>query len=238
MSYILDALKRADAERTRGAVPGLHARQLPGSGYIAPMHTRHPVWLLTAGAALLAAVAVGLWLWRTPPEAPRRPEPLAAAPVAPAAKPLPMATQAARHPPPPTQPAVTAKAQGSSQNAAGQAVLPPPMGTSPARNAATTAANPAAATTAAPAVATSVAPPAAPVATPLLSELPDTLRSQVPALTITGTVYAEDPKQRLLLVNNQVLPQGSVVAPELTLEDIRPRSSVFNFRGTRFRVAH
>lgn len=72
----------------------------------------------------------------------------------------------------------------------------------------------------------------------MLSELSDALRSQLPKLAITGTVYAEDPKQRLLLVNNQVLPQGSVLAPDLTLEEIRPRHSVFNFRGTRFRVAH
>jgi general secretion pathway protein B len=72
----------------------------------------------------------------------------------------------------------------------------------------------------------------------LLGELPDAMRSQIPALKITGTVYADDPKQRLLLINNQVLPQGSVVAPDVTLEEIRPRSSVFNFRGTRFRVAH
>jgi general secretion pathway protein B len=78
----------------------------------------------------------------------------------------------------------------------------------------------------------------APVALPLLSELPEALRRQIPALAITGTVYSDDPKQRLLLINNQVLPQGSMIAPDVTLEEIRPRSSVFNFRGTRFRVTH
>ncbi|NCN70754.1 MAG: general secretion pathway protein GspB [Betaproteobacteria bacterium] len=73
---------------------------------------------------------------------------------------------------------------------------------------------------------------------PLLSELPEALQRQIPKITITGTVYSDDPKKRLLLVNNQVLPQGSVLAPEITLEGIRPRSSVFNFRGTRFRISH
>ena len=29
MSYILDALRRADAERERGNVPGLHAQPMP-----------------------------------------------------------------------------------------------------------------------------------------------------------------------------------------------------------------
>jgi general secretion pathway protein B len=60
----------------------------------------------------------------------------------------------------------------------------------------------------------------------------------MPALTITGTVYSDDPKQRLLLINNQVLPQGSTVAAEVSLEEIKPHSSVFTFRGTRFRLAH
>lgn len=77
-----------------------------------------------------------------------------------------------------------------------------------------------------------------PVPAPLLSELPEALRSQIPALTVTGTVYSDNPALRLLLVNNQVLPQGSTVAAGVTLEEIRPRSSTFNFRGTRFRIPH
>lgn len=77
---------------------------------------------------------------------------------------------------------------------------------------------------------------AAPV--PLLSELPEDIRRQIPALTITGAVYSETPGQRLLLVNNLVVNQGGLVAPELNVEEIRPKSSVFNFRGTRFRLAH
>lgn len=71
-----------------------------------------------------------------------------------------------------------------------------------------------------------------------MSELPEALRSQIPALSITGTVYSDNPALRLLLVNNQVLPQGSTVAAGVTLEEIRPRSSTFSFRGTRFRLAH
>jgi general secretion pathway protein B len=83
----------------------------------------------------------------------------------------------------------------------------------------------------------SAAPVAAPTV-PLLSELPEDIRRQVPALTITGAVYSETPGQRLLLVNNQVLAEGSVITPELILEEIRAKSSIFNFRGTRFRLAH
>jgi general secretion pathway protein B len=89
-----------------------------------------------------------------------------------------------------------------------------------------------------PVVAKAVPAQAGSVGAPLLGDLPEDLRRQIPALAITGVVYSENPAQRLLLVNNQVLTQGSVVAPELTLEEIQAKSSVFVFRGTRFRVAH
>lgn len=72
----------------------------------------------------------------------------------------------------------------------------------------------------------------------LLGELPAELRSQIPKITITGSVYSDSPAQRLLLVNNLVLAQGAQVASDLTLEEIQRRSSVFNFKGTRFRVMH
>jgi general secretion pathway protein B len=80
--------------------------------------------------------------------------------------------------------------------------------------------------------------PAAAAVAPLLSELPIDIRSQIPALAISGSVYSDNPSQRLLLVNGQVLPQGSQVAPDVTLVEIHRGGSEFTFRGTRFRLAH
>jgi len=86
---------------------------------------------------------------------------------------------------------------------------------------------------------TSTATPAATAApAPLLSELPVDIRGQIPALAVNGSVYSDNPSQRLLLINGQVLPQGSQVAPDVTLVEIRHGSSEFSFRGTRFRLAH
>jgi general secretion pathway protein B len=73
---------------------------------------------------------------------------------------------------------------------------------------------------------------------PLLGELPEDIRRQIPALTITGAVYSDNPAQRLLLVNGQVLTQGSPVAPDVTLVEIHSGHSEFSFRGTRFRIVH
>ena len=72
----------------------------------------------------------------------------------------------------------------------------------------------------------------------MLSELPETARRQIPSMTISGAVYSANPAQRLLLVNGQVLNQGSQVAPDLTVVEIHTNNTEFNFRGTRFRMAH
>jgi general secretion pathway protein B len=76
------------------------------------------------------------------------------------------------------------------------------------------------------------------VNSPLWGELPQDIRIQIPTLTITGAVYSENPTQRLLLLNGQVLSQGSLAAPDVTLERIGATHSEFSFRGTRFRIAH
>ena len=62
MSYILDALRRADAERSRGAVPGLHAQSLPTDGEPAARNYAPLAWAAGAAGVLLAA-GVGVLLW-------------------------------------------------------------------------------------------------------------------------------------------------------------------------------
>ena len=121
MSYILDALRRADSERERGAVPGLHAQAIPLSAEEPPAPPGAPAgtpagrWIaLGLGAGLL--IALGAWwlsasdeadfpvpaapaLPAPPPTAPPRPEPTLSIPA-----PAPFAAPAA----PPAAPARTA----------------------------------------------------------------------------------------------------------------------------------
>ena len=228
MSYILDALKRADAERERGAVPGLQARHAAMPAAQADRSARHRLWLAAAALAI-GGMAAGLWLWQTS----FRTERLAA--VAPAvATPPPLAQPVPPPilPMPASPPAVTAPRVVASSPPAVNRAVPKPA--------------PAASAAAAPPppkprpdpVAKAAPSQAAPPAVRLLGDLPEDLRRQIPPLLITGSVYSSNPDKRLLLVNNQVLPQGSLAAPEVTLELIQARSSVFSFRGTRFRVAH
>ena len=64
MSYILDALRRADAERQQGGVPGLHTPVSPQSALPAPQSPR----LLWGGAAAVLLILFGAlaWWWTRP----------------------------------------------------------------------------------------------------------------------------------------------------------------------------
>jgi general secretion pathway protein B len=75
-------------------------------------------------------------------------------------------------------------------------------------------------------------------ALPSRSELSEELRGQLPALNITGSLYSDEPNQRLLFINNQVVPQGSQVAAGVKLEEIHPHTVVFSFQDVRFRVSY
>jgi general secretion pathway protein B len=223
MSYILDALKRADAERGRGSVPGLHARQVSTPALSAPASQRNRLWLAMAAALALGGMAAGLWFWNAPAPSPAMVKSTVPAPLAqPVPTPAPVPILAAAPAPAPVpvpvlRPAVPA---------------PQPPKPRPRPEPVAKVAVPAVFATAP--VISSVNP----ATIPLLSELPEDIRRQIPALAVTGAVYSGNPGQRLLLVNNQVLTQGSLAAPELKLDEIGAKSSVFSFRGTRFRVAH
>ena len=65
MSYILDALKRADAERERGAVPGLHAQPADMALPDEPRGLTLPPWAWGLGGLGLALVGMLAWsMWR------------------------------------------------------------------------------------------------------------------------------------------------------------------------------
>jgi general secretion pathway protein B len=89
MSYVLEALRRAEAERHRGRVPGLDAQPLPApqAGLAAAGPKRRPGWAL-AGLALAAGAGLVAWLaWPgapSPPAAVPPAAPVAAVPPAPA----------------------------------------------------------------------------------------------------------------------------------------------------------
>ena len=242
MSYILEALKKADAERERGAVPDLHAQPVllaPHAPHEAPRSAKPWLWL--GAGAVIVLVAVLAWRWGSSDGPPGAAPAVAAVPPAattaassaavaavPAA--LPAAVPAAMPAAPPAAPAAAALPLVAPDAAPRQVAAPQRTQPAPPRQPREPAA-----TTAKPTSKTKPAPTPA-TRTPLLSELPEDTRRQVPAMTIGGSVYSPQPPSRMVIINGQVFREGSAVTPDLLLEQIGPKSAVFSLRGQRFEM--
>lgn len=256
MSYILDALQRADAERERGHVPGLNSQIVPPPNRKAkPVGRRGLARTAVAGAVVAALlIAAGLWWWRgqadgTPvaPPAPASAVPPPAMPPVAAVTEAPAAPSRATPTPEPVQP-ILAPPRVEPAPKRPQASHPPAPAPAAAPAAASPPANaPAAAATPAPA-ATAKAPPAAPAAastqdanaTPVRSfaELSPEARAQLPAVNVSGSTYSKNPALRMLIVNGKVLQEGQEIAPGFKLETIGQRSAVLNHNGLRYSIGY
>jgi general secretion pathway protein B len=244
MSYILDALRRADAERERGAVPSLQSQQHTIiEDDAATARPRSLVWAVVALALALLAVLAWSLLGggSTPPRAPIEgsittpaPAPLPAAQPAPA---LPTATVPAL----PTAPAVPTPTPAASPAptlppapTATMTAAPAPRTGPEARRAAPapTAKRPPAAAPGAPGAGPATAEPRVHAQ----SELPDEIRRDLPKVVINGSSYSGDAASRMVMINGQVFHEGDRLAPDLVLERIRLKSAVMVFRGWRYEV--
>ena len=225
MSYILDALRRADAERDRGAVPGLHAQTSPASAEDASPQ-RLPPWTWAAGGAALMLIAAMAWQLvgrnaETPSQSVAA-APAAAAPVPAAAPPAPVlaapAPVRARSPAPPApQPATVAAAPAPRENA------PPVRKSEPTVHRAAAAA---------PAESAS----AAEGRVYALNELPPDVRRELPALNVGGSIYSDNAASRFLIINGQIFHENDKVTPNLTLEQIKLKAAVLKYKGYRYTI--
>lgn len=217
MSYILDALRKADAERERDPARGIHAQPITSAS--APESGKRPAAaLVLGGAAVLLAAGAYAWWQREPAPAP------APAPVPLAVAPAPAPVSAA----PVTAPVVADAVQPAAPP------MPPPAPEPVAKPAAreTVAAKPAA---------TQPLPAQpAPVADRVLAqaELPAEVQRELPKLAISGGVHSDNAAQRMLIVGGQVVGEGAELAPGLVLEQIRARTAVLRYKGYRYSVAY
>ncbi len=233
MSYILDALRKSDQQRQRGAVPTL----LVGHASSAASKQAFP---LSYGVIAVILVGVGIsigWLrpWQ-PDSAPRTedsvavkvaetdPRQAALLPAAPEAtptaeSPLRKQTQAARPVPAPV--AAPAQPRASAQ----AAMRAPPS--KPARSGGSPLPAPPADTGAAD------TGPALPVVS--MADLPVAIQQELPPMSISVHAYSGKPKDRLVGINGALLHEGDSPASGLTLERITPDGMIFSYKGYSFR---
>ncbi|OEZ90002.1 hypothetical protein JAB9_53230 [Janthinobacterium sp. HH107] len=232
MSYILEALKKSQAERQLGELPSIHAPQVQlhdaaasGAG------RRAPVWLALGGVTVAVAAALLFWQpWQAGTAAPAAapavlaqavPAPLPAIvpPAVPVPVPVPVSAPAPVTQVTPVPPAATAApvhharpVAEPKQETPGQAL---PVVPAPA-----------------------VPPPAAEDAVPGMRDLPEPIQRQIPPVAIGGYIYSKNPADRLLLIDKVLRHEGEELAPGLVLEKLQPKAAIFSFKGYRYRVPY
>lgn len=245
MSYILDALKRADAERERGHVPGLRTQPMT-AGSLVNAGSAARRWLIWLGAALigLALLAAASVWWRadsgdaateSAPAGPSAaiPEPAATNASNPASdtpsEPAPAAVLQA-----PTLPILTPEPPRLKSPRPAVATSGPSSSAKVASEASAEAASPG---STAPPATTTVATPS-PSSIRSFGDLSPEERARLPAINVSGSTYSKNPALRMLIVNGKVSLEGEEVAPGLKLETIEPRTAVLNHQGLRYRIGY
>ena len=223
MSLILDALRKADAERERGSVPSLHSQPVvsPSAGTL-PRPKVRPNWLWIAVGAALGLVAASTWVMTgrnaptpsalTTSVVPAQPSMLEATPVRPpvvSAPPPPAAAatdaQPIAEPAPWRQPSESKAPRADAKGDNTQVVT---LGNVP--------------------------PAEAPVYS--REQLPPEIRAALPQIAIGGNVYSPDPTARSLIVNGRLHRERDRLTEELSLEEIKLRAAIFRFRGYRVEI--
>jgi general secretion pathway protein B len=206
LSYILEALRRADAQRELGAVPGIHAQQQPlaldGAGFA---HGSIRLWPWATVALLLLSLAV--WLLMPAAETPASPQPVAV----PASQPEPVVQAPSVENPPVAQAALSSVASPVLSSTATAPRTPSKPVLAPSR------------VTAAKSIWK-------------FSELPEAIRQAQPTLTVGGAMYSSDAASRMLILNGQVLHEGDTITADLVLEKINLKSAVLAYKGYRYSI--
>jgi len=65
-------------------------------------------------------------------------------------------------------------------------------------------------------------------------ELPESIKQQIPTITISAHVYSSNPIQRSIVINNNFMEEGEYILDDLILHEITRDGAVFNYQGTLF----
>ncbi|AKU22137.1 general secretion pathway protein GspB [Massilia sp. NR 4-1] len=246
MSYILEALQKAQAERQLGEAPTIHAPTLERGATRTARSGKRP---LVLALVLMSAAVAGLlaMLLRSPAQPPAAQLPASAAPTAapaPAAA-TPAAVQAESVVAPARTAASAVPQAVSAPIAAAPAAAPVPVKASdiadapkPASKVGVKAARAHVAEEAGGKAPAAAAPAEQEERAQLLRELPEPIQRAIPQISMSGYMYSKNPADRLILIDKVLRREGEEVAPGLVLEKLQAKGAVFSFRGYRYRVPY
>lgn len=227
MSYILEALRKAERERNAGAPDLQGSSRHPSASSTRPLMRQR----LTVGAAVIAGLLIGTVLWLRSTHAPD------AAPEAPAPiyEPAPIAEA------PPANIAETNPTGGAARLDdlldKGSPGLPleeqHKLSTISMPTAATlTTVEPIATTESAPTLAEqATAEPELPPELKKLKEMPTDYRGNFPPIRVDVHAYDEQPARRFVMINGRKYREGEVLAEGPTVVSIEEDGIVFNYNN-------
>jgi len=245
VSYILDALRKSDQARRRGAAPTLLLGQAPAA---VPKRPAPIAYGVIALVLLCIGMAIGwLYPWQKRPPAPASPVGMVQAPrpnpapaaipgkaplpetqahnAAPAAPPVSVAAQARAPVPAPEPTRATAAATRARPGERGQ--LAPPKAAGAVTAKATQKAQEAALRNSGGAAA-----PLTGVTS--MAQLPVEVQQELPPMTVSVHAYSGRAADRLVDINGRLLHEGDSVAPGLRLEQITPNGMILSYKGYTF----
>jgi general secretion pathway protein B len=260
MSYILDALKKADSERQHGKTPDIYTQQMHHHELErdSAMAKNPMLWFFLAVLAIL----VGGFLYLNNLQRPAAVAPSAPTPITPAPAAVPSAQAAQAPATPPTTPAIASAtapdapptvAPPSSAPAAptseAAASTPEPIKLQPSTKLSTHLKN----HKKPKAVKESPKHDASPekrsepkqsaeavteTVTKRLRDLPTNIQNEIPPISVGGYIYSDNKADCQLLINKLLLHEGEQVSPGLILEKMMPHSAILNYKGNRFRISY
>lgn len=249
MSYILDALKKSEKQRQRGAVPGVLTAQ-----DVRPIETRkRPLWPYLISAVLLLSVAL-LVLWFMPHRTGRPPtsgqtaiqkdavpdktaaqnitlseeEPVRTKPQNGTSTSLRVSSKTGRSSPVTEDEKPTLKVTEETASPVEPEVPQDIPAPAPDKS---TASEPMAEQKPTDAL---IPPPEDRIYK--LTELPQVIREGLPQFTISTHVYSSDPTSRLTRINGQTLREGEELLAGLKLEEITSDGVILRYKNYRFRI--
>jgi general secretion pathway protein B len=223
MSFILEALRKAEHERDRRILPGIVDAPKAHTG-------RHTLrWIIGLGAALFIvnSVALVVLLMRDP------------RPASPSAAPVEAVTSAA---PPMSAPQVSRSVASAAAPSTGAVRPLAEEVVAGARNTPYTDVPPTPSVRAVTPARATPPPAARPLAEPDPStaglptrrQLPAALASALPPISVDLHVYSAVAAQRFMVISGQRAGEGATVAGGIVIEKITPDGAIAVFRGTRF----
>lgn len=224
MSYILEALKKADQERTLGNVPDL---ETPHWGVRRSRRNYRWVWFVVA-LLLVNGVLLSFLLGRGTPESETRV----------------LESAGDTNMPESVVPVIPVPGAGTTVVTQPRAAMQPPPGPPQARSrpipkvAAVPDTGPVTVPSPAPASVTRSEPAQAHRQTgvQLWSDLPLEFRSTFQLPHIDVHVYAEQPARRFILVDLQKYREGDTLDSGAVVEEILPQGLLLYYQGTRFEI--